>query len=242
MAIIRDCWTGDSGPYQNCDWQEGLHYGAQLAVCYAGQMVDLCVGEAEFSLSLNLGRNFCVFFGGRCIQNSEDDRFSDLSINGRLWAGEGDDISEIIWPPSTYLSPLSKTPKNSVSYPPKIVSIPSTQLQKQSISPQTKKNGLQLLCVLGFSPWTKETWHFLRVGRVEGGFLRPLPPYSVACHRRQRQGSRWLRSMSCVGVPVSSRWWLWLWHSCRCEGGKWGDALMDGISWKIEVSDAKVSY
>eukprot|EP00434_Breviolum_minutum_P001184 symbB.v1.2.001036.t1/scaffold56.1/size371842/7 len=43
---LLTCWVSGS--------DEGLHYGAQLAVCYAGQMVDLCVGEAEFALSLNL--------------------------------------------------------------------------------------------------------------------------------------------------------------------------------------------
>lgn len=66
------------GSHQSCDWQEGLHYGAQLAVCYAGQMVDLCVGEAEFALSLNLGQT-CFFFGGKMrIQNSDDTRFSEV--------------------------------------------------------------------------------------------------------------------------------------------------------------------
>jgi len=69
------------GSYQSCDWQEGLHYGAQLAVCYAGQMVDLCVGEAEFSLSLNLGQRCVCFLLARCIQN----RFSEVWGGQQIW-------------------------------------------------------------------------------------------------------------------------------------------------------------
>lgn len=73
------------GSYQSCDWQEGLHYGAQLAVCYAGQMVDLCVGEAEFSLSLSLGQRCVCFLLTRCIENSDDNRFSEVWGGQQIW-------------------------------------------------------------------------------------------------------------------------------------------------------------
>ena len=201
--------------YQSCDWQEGLHYGAQLAVCYAGQMVDLCVGEAESSLSLNLGQKCVFFFGKMRIQNSDDNRFSEVWGGQQIW----DHLTATYPPFFQHRRPVQKI-GFAVSYPQKCLRLHPHNFLNRLYRPRNQKHGLQLRCVLSFSLPPKKQLLPVWVGRVFGGEnLQGGPETSLA--GRQRQGRRWLRSMSSVGVPVSSLWWLWLWDSCRYGVDGW---------------------